>query len=154
MSGQGGEQSVSRLAEAAEAAGPQGWESEMLRGIADAPTEEHARAALNEALLDADDALGWGARIPATCARVALTGALLAGVLILAREARLTLEVVDVVALGGAGAIVAGAIGAEASRLAREKRRAIDGLTDRLMAARGYLGEGERSADSDVEPKL
>jgi len=150
----GGDQAVARLAEAAEAEGLPGWEAEMFKGIAEAPNEEHARAALNEALLDADDALAWGARIPATCARVALTGALLAGVLILAREARLTLEVVDVVALGGAGAIVSGAIGAEASRIAREKRRAIDGLSDRLMAARGFLGEGERSADSDVGPKL
>ncbi len=132
----------------------EGWEAELIRGVAEAPSEEHARAALNEALFEADTRLDWGARIPATCARVALSGALLAGVLLLAREARLTMEVVDVVALGAAGAIIASTIGAEAGRVARLKRASIDGLADRVLAVRGYLTVGEPGSDSDVEPKV
>jgi hypothetical protein len=131
------------------------WEGELLRAVSGAGSHEAARAAANEVLLDVEAKLAWGAHFPAAFARISLFGALLAGVLLVSREARLTPEVLDVIALGAAGAMVSIMAGVEATKMARSRRKSVDKFVDRLMVAGGWQrseGEGAgRAAEKEPE---
>ena len=138
----GSTESLGQLAELQSADdADQTWEGELLRALVGARTEEEARAGANEVLLDVEARLTWGAHIPAACARISLFGALLAGVLLLMRDVRLTAEVLDVIALGGAGAMISMVAGAEAQKMAKRMRKAVDALVDAVMKARGFEQE-------------
>ncbi|MBI5531469.1 MAG: hypothetical protein HY898_02060 [Deltaproteobacteria bacterium] len=127
------------------------WEGELLRAVSEARTQEEARAGANEILLDVESRFSWGTHVPAASARIALFGALLAGVLLLARDARLTNEIVDVVALGAGGAMISLMAGTEATKNARARRKAVDVLVDRVLAARGLAaGESEESGTNSA----
>lgn len=140
---------IARLARVpANPGGEMPWELELMGAVAAARSHEEARACANEVLIDADARLGWGAHVPVGCARIALFGAMFAAVLLLMREPRLTLQVLDVVAIGASGALISMFLGKEASRRARERRKQVDTLVDRLMRLRGYAlpnaGQGAR----------
>jgi hypothetical protein len=109
------------------------WEPELVRGVLEARTDDEARAAANEVLLDVGASLSWATSAPAVGVRVALLGTVLAVALLIARDASVSLELLDVVALGGGGAMVALSAAAQARRLARELRKAVDELADRTL---------------------
>jgi len=141
LASQGAREFVRRLTVAqAEDDADRPWEGELFRVIDKAGNQEEARAGANEILLDVESRFSWGAHVPAACARIALFGALLAAVLLLGRDARLTSEIVDVVALGGSGAMISLMAGSEAQKAAKAKRKAVDLLVDRLLAAREQGG--------------
>lgn len=117
------------------------WEDAVIRSVMGASSQEEAAAAVNEVLLDLDARLRWGAHIPATCARISLFGALLAGVLLIARDARLTVAVIDIVAFGGGGAVISLMAGSEALRMAKAKRKAVDEFMNRLLIVRDRVDQ-------------
>ncbi len=119
-------------------AGQNGWEADLVRTVCEARTSHEAMMMANEVLLDLDSTLGWGAHLPGICARIAVFGALIGVALVLSSGAAMSTELVDVIAVGGAGMLVATSCGAQSRKVADLQRRKIDRFVDALFRSCGF----------------
>jgi len=111
------------------------WESEFLRAALDARSPAERTALVNEQLGDIESALAWGSRIPVAAARLSALGPMSVLFFALANGSMQMLDVLPLVAWGGAGVIGALAVGREADQSAGEMRKGIDAWVTRVLDA-------------------
>gem|GEM_PF-657775 len=115
-------------------------EGALVEAVARAADVEEARHAANEALLDLDARLPRETQVRVTCLRVTVLGTVLGVALLVASRQAGTVALLDVLALGGASAMVAWTADSEVQRLVERRRQELDGLVDDLMASRWGAG--------------
>jgi len=111
------------------------WESELLRAALDARSPAERTALVNEQLADVETALAWGSRIPVAAARLSALGPMSVLFFALAKGSMLVIDVLPLVAWGGAGVIGALALGREADQNAGDMRKGIDAWVTRVLEA-------------------
>jgi len=115
-------------------------EGAIVEAVAGAADLDGARRAVNEALLDLDGQLPRETPVRATCLRVTLLGTVLGVALLVASRQAATVALLDVLAVGGASAMVAWTASSEVQRMVERRREELDGLVDDLMASRWGAG--------------
>jgi hypothetical protein len=111
------------------------WESELVRAVLDARCPEERTALVNEQLGDVESALAWGNRIPVAAARLSALGPMSVLFFALAEGNAQMIDVLPLLAWGGAGVIAALAVGREVDHSARELRKGIDAWVTRVLDA-------------------
>jgi hypothetical protein len=111
------------------------WESELVRAALDAQSPAERTALVNEQLGEVESALAWGNRIPVAAARLSALGPMSVLFFALAEGNMQMIDVLPVIAWGGAGVVGALAVGREADRSAGEMRKGIDAWVTRVLDA-------------------
>jgi hypothetical protein len=111
------------------------WESELLRAALDARSPAERTALVNEQLGDVESALAWGNRIPIAAARLSALGSMSVLFFGLADGSMQGIDVLPLIAWGGAGVMGALAVGREADQNAGELRKGIDAWVTRVLDA-------------------
>jgi hypothetical protein len=111
------------------------WESELVRAALEAHSPAERTALVNEQLAEIESALAWGSRIPVAAARLSALGPMSVLFFALANGSMQMLDVLPLVAWGGAGVVVALAVGREADQTAGEMRSGIDAWVTRVLDA-------------------
>jgi hypothetical protein len=102
----------------------------LLMGAIVEPNASKRRFLINEALLDIEADLLWGEGIPRAAVRIALLVTAFGTVWSFLIHRTITLHVLDVMVVGGAGWMLIVAMGRQAERIARKKKIGIDKLVD------------------------
>jgi hypothetical protein len=111
---------------------------ELALALALVEPEARRRAGLcNEALVEIDSELSRSEAAPAAALRVVIFSTILGVVLAALGGERIGPIALDVIALGGGATLVVLAAGREATRVASERRKAIDGWISRSLEALG-----------------
>jgi len=134
---------------------PLAIESELLCAVHDATTPASSRAAVNEVLLDLDACLPRDTPVRATCVRLTALGTILGIALLVAQGRAGSIALVDVLAVGGAAALISWSSGDEVCKFIERRRKEFDGLVDALMAAKwgaGWVANQEQSIRA-VQPR-
>ena len=145
---------VGELADACKAA-EDSLEGELIGSISAASSPTWARRAANEALLDLDARLPRETPVRGTCVRVSVLGTVLGVALLVAHGQAGTVGLIDVLAAGGAAAIVSWTAGSEAQVFVERRRKQIDALVEALLEARwgpSWARDQEQSAAA-VQPR-
>lgn len=108
-------------------------EADLFDAIVASRSADEAQAVTNEVLWDLDAKLSWGTMLPSVCARISMFGALMAMALLLADDAKFSTELIDVVAFGGGGTLIAMTVGRESTRIATRSRVLVDQAVERLL---------------------
>jgi hypothetical protein len=111
------------------------WESELVRAALDARSPAERTALVNEQLGDVESALVWGSRIPVAAARLSALGPMSVLFFGLAEGSMQMIDILPVIAWGGAGVLGALAVGREADQGAGEMRKGIDAWVVRVLDA-------------------
>jgi hypothetical protein len=111
------------------------WESELVRAALETRSPQERTALVNEQLGDVESALAWGSRIPVAAARLSALGPMSVLFFALAEGNAQMIDVLPLVAWGGAGVVGALAVGREADHSAAELRKGIDAWVTRVLDA-------------------
>ncbi len=112
------------------------WEASLVSQVVGARSLEEAQAEANAWLMEVDGRLTNATRVYAACARIAVFGCLLGAAVLFMTGKGLTIQVIDVFAIGASGVLVTLAAGKEAGKVVKHKREAVDEWVELVLRSR------------------